>query len=181
MASTSPYHLARPIHLIKSPAVSVPPPLTFPTDLHPLPPDLHAYFVYPFSLEAYVTDPNNPNSSTIEELHKRHVQYLEWRKGEKERVEKERMRRVAPGWDRASGPLQPKRVSLLASSDGGGAASQGASGASTIAGSSTDATDPQSPPSQQMDAMQELVEHLTKLDAAAEERQKQQGQDDALI
>ncbi|CAO1630126.1 unnamed protein product [Sympodiomycopsis kandeliae] len=156
--TSSPYDVARRVNLIKSPSVAVPPPITFPTDLHPLPPDLQAYFVYPFSLESYVLDPNSPSSRTLEEFHERHVSYLEWRKSEKERIEKERLRKVAPGWDQTAAPLQPNRKSTMLSSPG--------------AGTSQDptASTEQQPEHQQqgpLDAMQELVEHLNKLDAAA--------------
>lgn len=148
--SSSPYDAARRVNLIKSPSVSVPPPITFPTDLHPLPPDLHAYFVYPFSLETYVLDPNSPSSRTVEELHSRHASYLEWREQEKQRVEKERLRRVAPGWNQAAAPLEPNRKSI------------GADLANSLSPQQSAA-----PAAGPMDAMQELVEHLSKLDAAA--------------
>ena len=159
--SISPYDAARRVNLIKSPSVSVPPPITFPTDLHPLPPDLHAYFVYPFSLETYVLDPNSPSSRTIEELHSKHVSYLDWRNQEKDRIEKERLRRVAPGWSQTAGPLQPNRKSVIEVSE-----QQPSQNQQEEAGP--------------MDAMQELVEHLSKLDAAAtaaqQDKQQQQQQ-----
>lgn len=168
--TSSPYDLARRVHLIKSPALSVPPPVTLPTDMHPLPPDLHAYFVYPFSLEAFVLDPNNPNSRTIQELQQRHATFLEWRKEQKEQQERERLRKVAPGWDSSAAPLQPNRKSLMMSSPSKDAALL----AELAEGGDASASSPAAGGGGQFDAMQELVDHLSKLDAAAEERQRGQ-------
>ena len=175
MASSSPYDLARKVHLFRSPSFSLPPPITFPTDLHPLPPDLQAYFVYPFSLEAFVIDLTNPNSRTIEELHKSHASYLQWRQEEKQRKEQDRLKRVAPGWA-SGGTLQPtKRKSMLGESTTTAAAST--SSPTTTAASLLDDAHEQtataaasSAPAQQLDAMADLVEHLARLDAAADER-----------
>lgn len=71
------------------------------------------------------------------------------------------MRRVAPGWSQTAGPLQPNRKSVI------------------------DVIEQQPAQQQQeearpMDAMQELVEHLSKLDAAAtaaQEHKEQQQRD----
>ncbi|EPQ28088.1 uncharacterized protein PFL1_04415 [Pseudozyma flocculosa PF-1] len=99
------YAAAARIPLIKSPSVSVPPPIRLPADLHPLPPDIRAYFVYPFSLESYVLDANTPSSSTIEELQKRYDDYLRMRQEEKEAEKREVLRRMAPGWAEGGGGI----------------------------------------------------------------------------
>lgn len=92
------YSLASRVPLIKSPSISLPKPVKLPPDLHPLPADISAYFVYPFSLESYVLDPNTPSSSTVDQLLAKHQQYLDNRQREKEQKQKELLRKVAPGW-----------------------------------------------------------------------------------
>lgn len=78
--------------LIKSPALRVPPPVSLPQTLHPLPPNIHDYFVYPFSLEKFVLD-------TAER---------------REREKREELQRRAPGWTEGGGVLEPtKRASLI--------------------------------------------------------------------
>ncbi|CAO1636588.1 unnamed protein product [Parajaminaea phylloscopi] len=147
------YDAASRVHLIKSPSLAVPTPATFPTDVHPLPPDLQAYFVYPFSLESYVLSANSPTAKTIDELHARHDSFLRWRDEEKKRRERERLRRVAPGWSGETAVLQPtKRASVLASTLGPTA--DGDSGG-----------DSDRSPSAELDPMAQLVEHLSKLEA----------------
>lgn len=162
MAFTPSYDVASRVHLIKSPSLAVPPPVQFPTDVHPLPPDLQAYFVYPFSLESYVLAPNNPNAKTIEDLHNRHQQFLQWREDEKHRREKERLRRVAPGWSGETAVLQPtKRASVT--TQGEAASSDDNLALDSISSTKSSASAP-------LDAMAELVEHLNKLDSAASAR-----------
>ncbi|CBQ69818.1 conserved hypothetical protein [Sporisorium reilianum SRZ2] len=92
------YSLAARVPLIKSPSISLPKPVTLPPDLHPLPADISAYFVYPFSLESYVLDPNTPSSATVDQLLAKHVQYLDARQRQKDDQQREMLRRVAPGW-----------------------------------------------------------------------------------
>ncbi|UZJ56174.1 hypothetical protein CBS101457_005494 [Exobasidium rhododendri] len=78
--------------LIKSPTLRVPHPIVLPPTLHPLPPNIQDYFVYPFGLEKFVLDA------------------AEKRKQEK----KDEMQRRAPGWIEGGGVLQPtKRGSVL--------------------------------------------------------------------
>lgn len=165
--SSSPQHIAMPfspsydtasrVRLIKSPSLDVPDHVSFPRDVHPLPPDLQAYFVYPFSLESYVLAPNNPSARTIEEVHAKHQSFLIWRDEERKRRERERLRKLAPGWTGETAVLQPnKRGSLRAST--------GPSGDHSI-----EVNSKKEAPALQLDAMAELVEHLTKSDAAATE------------
>ncbi|PWN95158.1 hypothetical protein FA09DRAFT_341367 [Tilletiopsis washingtonensis] len=65
------------VPLIKDPSLRVPPPIAAPQDLHPLPPSLADYFVYPFTLErAIVAERERREAARRAELH-----------------------RLAPGWD----------------------------------------------------------------------------------
>lgn len=86
-AEGSLYGLCAHVPLIKSPAVRVPPVISLPPTLHPLPPNLHDYFVYPFSLEKFVLDAAE----------------------RRERVRKEELQRRAPGWSGDAGVLEPTR------------------------------------------------------------------------
>lgn len=82
-----PYALCSKVPLIKSPAVRVPAPVSLPTNIHPLPPNLQEYFVYPFSLEHFVLDAAD----------------------RRERQRQEDLRKRAPGWSEHGGVLQPTR------------------------------------------------------------------------
>lgn len=106
-STNSLYALASRVPLISSPSVSLPRAPKLPPNLHPLPTDISAYFVYSFSLESYVLDPNTPSSTTIDQLLAKHKQYLEAREREKQERERELLRRMAPGWQGASGVLMP--------------------------------------------------------------------------
>ncbi|PWN33007.1 uncharacterized protein FA14DRAFT_162178 [Meira miltonrushii] len=75
------------VPLIKSPAVRVPPPITLPNNLHPLPPNLQEYFVYPFNLEHFV----------LENADRR------------EKARKQDMLKRAPGWNEDGKVLEPTR------------------------------------------------------------------------
>ncbi|PWN39679.1 hypothetical protein IE81DRAFT_283439, partial [Ceraceosorus guamensis] len=70
------YAATSQVPLIKDPSLRVPPPIPAPKDLHPLPPRLEDYFVYPFTLEQFV----------LEQREKR------------EKLKREELRKVAPGW-----------------------------------------------------------------------------------
>lgn len=92
MSTSTPslYAAAASVPLIISPALSYAPPPQLPTTLHPLPPNVADYFVYPFNLERFVLD----------------------EAARREREKRETMRRVAPGWNGSEGSvLQPTRVS----------------------------------------------------------------------
>lgn len=92
MSTSTPslYASAASVPLIISPALSYAPPPKLPPSLHPLPPNLADYFVYPFNLERFVLDEAS----------------------RRERERRETMRRVAPGWNGSEGSvLQPTRVS----------------------------------------------------------------------
>lgn len=116
------YTLASRVPLIKSHSISIPKPVKLPPDLHPLPTDISAYFVYPFSLESYVLDPNTPSSSTVEQLLEKHKLYLEAREREKEEKKRELLRKMAPGWQGGAGAvLMPTSASqqLVAEKEAG--------------------------------------------------------------
>jgi hypothetical protein len=73
--------------LIKAPSLRVPPPITLPQTLHPLPTNIHDYFVYPFSLEKFVLDAAEKRN----------------------REKKEELQRRAPGWTEGGGVLEPTK------------------------------------------------------------------------
>ena len=81
------YSTCASLPLIKSPALRVPAPVTLPPTLHPLPPNVQDYFVYPFSLERFVLD-------TAEK---------------RERERRAEMQRRAPGWTEGGGVLEPTK------------------------------------------------------------------------
>ncbi|TKY90317.1 hypothetical protein EX895_000315 [Sporisorium graminicola] len=153
------YSLASRVPLIKSPSVSLPKPIKLPPDLHPLPADISAYFVYPFSLESYVLDPNTPSSATVDQLLAKHQQYLEARQRQKEDQQREMLRRVAPGWH--------GDVLLPTTSNSGAAMREAqpmdASAAAVVAGPK----DPQQaePLPQERTPLDDLADHLAQLDA----------------
>ncbi|KAN0063922.1 hypothetical protein ACQY0O_003528 [Thecaphora frezii] len=113
------YSAASRIPLIKSPSVSVPAPIRLPSDLHPLPPDISAYFVYPFSLESYVLDPKTPSSATIAQLQESYEDYLRRRHEERQLQERQRLQRLAPGWaDGGGGVMVPDSKSKRSNQEG---------------------------------------------------------------
>lgn len=85
--TSSLYATSSRVPLIKSPAVRVPPPIVLPNNLHPLPPNLQDYFVYPFNLERFV----------LENADKR------------EKARKQDMLKRAPGWNEDGKVLEPTR------------------------------------------------------------------------
>lgn len=92
---TSLYALSSHVPLIKSPAVRVPPPIQLPPTLHPLPPSVQEYFVYPFSLERFVLDAAD----------------------RREEARRKDLQRRAPGWNETSDVLEPTRRSHTTSSE----------------------------------------------------------------
>ncbi|KAL7006559.1 hypothetical protein EMMF5_003980 [Cystobasidiomycetes sp. EMM_F5] len=93
------------IPLIRSPATWTPRPVELPPDIHPLPDDIKAYFVYPYSLEDHVLSPAPPHVSHSERItslrdqHAKRLAFLKSREQEKARKRKEQLRKVAPGWE----------------------------------------------------------------------------------
>ncbi|KAH9471276.1 hypothetical protein MJO28_002870 [Puccinia striiformis f. sp. tritici] len=107
--------LASKIPLIRAPGTWLPKPITRPNDLHPLPDDVTAYFVYPYTLEpsslrylnGLSTHPTNWEAtlqSTQTYLDERRARKEAERtriENEKELVRLESLRLVAPGWNGA--------------------------------------------------------------------------------
>ena len=149
------YALASRVPLIKSPSVSLPNPVKLPPDLHPLPADISAYFVYPFSLESYVLDPNTPSSATIDQLLEKHQQYLANRQRQKEERQKALLRKVAPGWQGAV--LQPT-TSSVSSRPAAGEANSEQAAAQQMAQQAER-------PNQERTPLDDLADHLAQLDA----------------
>ena len=116
------------VSLVQAPESLAPRPVARPDDLHPLPDNIDAYFVYPFSVEELVTSPHTLlTSDSVHALHERHANFLRMRKERKEREEQERFRRLAPGWAHGDGSiLEPVKVSA------------GAAGSSTSQASPSD-------------------------------------------
>ncbi|CAG7848042.1 SubName: Full=Uncharacterized protein {ECO:0000313/EMBL:CCA75420.1} [Serendipita indica DSM 11827] len=168
--STSQYGEAVHVPLIKSPSLRVPKLVQVPPDIHPLPDSVTAYFVYPYTLEEHIITLENKRRSTLatndaqrlavlqRHEHKKEQQRLELERikrlqqEEQERIRKEQLRKVAPGFDPSVGALVPKKVGAAASTD-----------AST---SSLMLPPPPPPAAPQRDVMADLVDQLAALDAA---------------
>ncbi|ETS60479.1 hypothetical protein PaG_05322 [Moesziomyces aphidis] len=148
------YALASRVPLIKSPSISLPKPVTLPADLHPLPHDISAYFVYPFSLESYVLDPNTPSSTTIDQLLEKHAQYLKHREEEKQKRQRDMLHRLAPGWQGASGVLQPTSTAWNQSNPSPNAVQ-----------TQQQQAQQQEPQQQERTPLDDLADHLAQLDA----------------
>lgn len=144
-AGGSLYSLCARVPLIKSPAVRVPPPVTLPSSLHPLPPNLHEYFVYPFSLETMVLDAADRRT----------------------RAKREDMQRRAPGWSEGAGVLEPVRreagggagTPFAASASTGGGGDGGAAGAGATSAGATPA-----PPQAVENDIDEMARMLDRLE-----------------
>ncbi|KAG9126415.1 hypothetical protein FRC07_003519 [Ceratobasidium sp. 392] len=99
------------IPLIKSPSLRVPRPVELPPDIHPLPEDVTAYFVYPFTIEPHIITLESSRQSTLAAHAARRDAYLRAREEEKLRKKKEALRRIAPGFDPDMGALLPTKLS----------------------------------------------------------------------
>jgi len=101
------------VPLIKSPSLRVPRPVERPPDIHPLPDDVTAYFVYPFTLEPHVIRLEESRRSTLAAHAARREAYLKSREDEKERRRREALRRIAPGFEPQGTPLVPTKRSSI--------------------------------------------------------------------
>ncbi|TXT13006.1 hypothetical protein VHUM_01407 [Vanrija humicola] len=119
-----------------------------PSDIHPLPEDITAYFVYPFTLEQHVVALTPPPHVAIAEQRARSAAVLHAREVEEEQRERDALHKLAPGYNPSS-LLVP-----TARSGGGGAAQPAASGAAAGAAAASAAPDP----------MDDLVAQLEQLE-----------------
>ncbi|GBE89080.1 hypothetical protein SCP_1500830 [Sparassis crispa] len=114
--SQSQYAAASRVPLIKSPSLRVPRPVELPPDIHPLPDNVTAYFVYPFTLEPHVLTLEDSRRSTLAAHTARREAFLKAREDEKERRKLEALHRIAPGFEPRGTPLVPvKRFSMVPS------------------------------------------------------------------
>ncbi|KDQ60055.1 hypothetical protein JAAARDRAFT_32433 [Jaapia argillacea MUCL 33604] len=118
-SSTSEHGLLQPqyaavahVPLIKSPSLRVPRPVELPSDIHPLPEDVNAYFVYPFTIEPHIMTLESSRRSTLAAHAARREAYLRSREEEKERRKREALHRIAPGFEPRGAPLIPVKKSL---------------------------------------------------------------------
>ncbi|WVR07948.1 hypothetical protein IAU60_004991 [Kwoniella sp. DSM 27419] len=99
---SSHYAAAATVPLIKSPSLWLPKPIEMPNDIHPLPDDITAYFVYPFTLEEHVLSIRPSPAEAISQRRARNAEILHQREVEEEQKEKDNMRRMAPGYNPAA-------------------------------------------------------------------------------
>jgi len=145
------YAAASRVPLIKSPSLRVPRPVERPPDIHPLPDDVSAYFVYPFTLEPHVIRLEDSRRSTLAAHAARREAYLKSREEEKERRKRDALRRIAPGFEPQGTLLVPtKRQSIGPGSSPAPPDSLGGSTGHTRTKS----------------VMEDLVDQLAALDAA---------------
>ncbi|GMK56544.1 hypothetical protein CspeluHIS016_0303840 [Cutaneotrichosporon spelunceum] len=138
------YAAAATVPLIKSPSLWLPPPIELPSDIHPLPEDITAYFVYPFTLEQHVISQQPPPHVAIAERRARNAAILHSREVEEEEREKAALHKVAPGYNPAA---------MLVPTHRGGSAP-------------TVASLPQQSPKKEADPMEELVAQLEEMESS---------------
>lgn len=108
--SKSHYAAASRVPLIQSPSLRVPRPVELPPDIHPLPENINAYFVYPFTLEPHILNIESNRRTSIAAQAERHEAHLHAREEEKQRRKREALRRIAPGFEPRSAPLVPVKT-----------------------------------------------------------------------
>ncbi|KAL1412585.1 hypothetical protein Q8F55_000332 [Vanrija albida] len=120
-----------------------------PNDIHPLPDDITAYFVYPFTLETHVVGLTPPPHVAISEKRARAAAVLHAREVEEEQRERDALHKLAPGYNPSS--------LLVPTARGGAAPAAGAlQPSSSAAGAPAAAAAP--------DPMDELVAQLEELE-----------------
>ncbi|ORX37592.1 hypothetical protein BD324DRAFT_650162 [Kockovaella imperatae] len=93
------YAAAATVPLIKSPSLYLPRPIELPNDIHPLPEDITAYFVYPFTLEEHVLSIKPSPHEAIAAKRAHNAEILHQREVQEEQREKEALHKVAPGYN----------------------------------------------------------------------------------
>ncbi|KAH8115998.1 hypothetical protein DFH11DRAFT_1252098 [Phellopilus nigrolimitatus] len=160
MPEQTQYAPAAHVPFIKSPSLRIPRPIEAPPDIHPLPDDINAYFVYPFTLEPHVFMLESSRRSTLAAHTARHEAYLKQRTEDKDRRRRDALRRIAPGFEPQGAPLVPVRMSEAEGGSGGKAGGAGAeSGRTFPEGGERGHV-------RQRSVMDDLVDHLAALDAA---------------
>ncbi|CCA71824.1 hypothetical protein PIIN_05759 [Serendipita indica DSM 11827] len=168
--STSQYGEAVHVPLVKSPSLRVPKLVQVPPDIHPFQTRSRHTCAYSYFKQERIIGLENKRRSTLatndarrlavlqRHEHKREEQRLELERlkrlqqEEQERMRKEQLRKVAPGFDPSVGALLPKKF--------GATASAGASTSSLML--------PPPPPAAapQRDVVADLVDQLAALDVA---------------
>ncbi|BGP51006.1 hypothetical protein JCM10450v2_006932 [Rhodotorula kratochvilovae] len=105
----TPGQLVDKVPLIRNPGFWIPKPVELPPDIHPLPEDVHAYFVYPHTLEAHVLSTLPSALQTLQQTHAQRVALLASYAESKERARKARLNQVAPGYAEGGAALEPMR------------------------------------------------------------------------
>ncbi|WWC92665.1 uncharacterized protein L201_007624 [Kwoniella dendrophila CBS 6074] len=113
---SSQYSAAATVPLIKSPSLWLPKPIEMPNDIHPLPEDITAYFVYPFTLEEHVLSIHPSPAESISQRRARNAEILHQREVEEEQREKDALKKIAPGYNPSS-VLLPSSSSASSSSN----------------------------------------------------------------
>ncbi|KWU44548.1 hypothetical protein RHOSPDRAFT_33875 [Rhodotorula sp. JG-1b] len=138
----TPAQLVDRVPLIKNPGFWVPKPVQLPPDIHPLPDDVQAYFVYPHTLEAHVLRTLPPALAQLQAVQQQRLALLASYAESKERARRAELNRLAPGWHEGKGGvMQPLKAGssaagaaknhgdehdlLLGDETGGGGASEG--------------------------------------------------------
>ncbi|KAG0658505.1 hypothetical protein C6P46_005748 [Rhodotorula mucilaginosa] len=107
----TPAQLVDRVPLIKNPGFWVPKPVQLPPDIHPLPDDVQAYFVYPHTLEAHVLQTLPPALAQLQAEQQQRLALLASYAESKERARRAELNRLAPGWHEGKGGvMQPLRA-----------------------------------------------------------------------
>ncbi|OWZ62737.1 hypothetical protein AYX14_01513 [Cryptococcus neoformans] len=96
------YAAAATVPLIKSPSLWLPQPVELPNEIHPLPEDITAYFVYPFTLEEHVLSIHPSPHEAIALKRAKCAEILHKREEAEEQKERDNLKRIAPGYNPSS-------------------------------------------------------------------------------
>jgi len=78
-----------------------------PPDIHPLPDSVTSYFVYPYTLEPHILTLESSRRTTQAAHAARHEAYLRARDEEKEKRKRDKLRKIAPGFEPTGAVLVP--------------------------------------------------------------------------